>query len=282
MDFSGVGKSFLVQHRGHVTAFPTRSDYLRLLQENGVGEQEFIENSELAEEAYLDWLRRGQVGCVFAQLLARAAGRKSAETKVLSQTADNAADARVLALAINDAFRGAVAAEHVEALSLLLPAIIQPEALVLLLKSLAELPDWRFESINPWRDVLVNVGLRARIESQTWAEILGMGPFATFLPPTRQCPVTSLEFRTKIERSIWSKIHPGKLRAAHLAQIPAEEFIGKHDFGKLFKVYTPALRLRVLGGNEDQRAKAHVTFSVPRIIWENTSVSQQEPNVVEG
>lgn len=283
MNFDAVNKSFEIGHgHGHVSAFPTRDDYMVFLRDKGITANQFADDSDLVQEVYLDWLRRGQVGCVFGQLFGRPAGRQSARTSVFSQSVNDASTARALASEVDAVFRNAVAADDIEALTVLLPRIIQPEALVLLIKSLSELPQWRRESVHPWRDTLVVVGLRARIKRDTWAEILGMGPFPTFLPPTRQCPVTSLEIRTKVDRSIWSKIHPGKLRASHLAQIPAQDFIGQRDFGKLFKQHTPALRLRILGGNEDQRAKAHVTFALPRAIWEQIALnSTEQPAIVD-
>lgn len=65
--------------------FPPRQDYIRQLEEHGLvaGEADFIADDSLTEAVYLDWLLRPQVGCVFAQLLARPMYRDGVRTEVV-------------------------------------------------------------------------------------------------------------------------------------------------------------------------------------------------------
>ncbi len=279
MDFDDIKGTIRIKHEhghGHVSTFPTRTDYLSFFGARGLSQGEVLSDIDLVQSIYLDWLRRGQVGCVFAQLLARPPNRAHVRTLIMSDSAAEPNTSLALAKKVDSAFRDAVQSEAVEALTILMPQLIRPEALVYLIKSLGELPEWKLESILPWRDTITVVGVRALIEASeerpTWAELLGMGPFPTFLPPTRQCPITSLEIRTKGRRSIKNKINPDAT-AGHLAALPAELFIGRRDFKNLFEKFTPALKLRILGGTRDDRGKASVTFSVPTAIWYGPSMA---------
>jgi hypothetical protein len=83
-----------------------------------------------------------------------------------------------------------------EALSVLLPQILDAEPLTHLVWELSKQPGWTIEKERPWQRTLVLIGLRVKIAPEVVAETLGMGPFQIF-PTTRQCPVTTLEVRTK-------------------------------------------------------------------------------------
>ncbi|MCH7602821.1 MAG: MFS transporter [Planctomycetes bacterium] len=111
----------------------------------------------------------------------------------------------------------AVANPKVEAASVLLPKVLDLESIILLLLKFRSLPGWKIEREWSWRKTLVLIGLRAKIADKVWAEILGLGPFASCLPPTRQGPVTSLGIRTKPEKAPFSNIQLKKAQAAHLA-----------------------------------------------------------------
>ncbi len=246
--------------------FPNRHDYVDwLLQEGAINsEQDLIESGTLSESVYLDWLRRGQVGCVFAQLLGRSRNRSQVRTVAFNKPARSQAMADVLASDINEVVKVTVDESGVEAISLLLTAVLTDEDLVRLILSLSALPRWQIEQEWPWRGTLTLIGLRFSLSDEILAEVLGVGPFQ-LLPPTRQCPVTSLEIRTKPERAI----RRGRLlnkRASHLAQIPIP-WMSSSEFRDRFTRWTPWLRRRILGGNKDSRAKARITFSVPTAIW---------------
>ena len=267
LDFSEVETSivFFDEH-GRRMAFPSRPNYLDFLEHKRLisKESDFIDRPDLVEQVYLDWLRRGQVGCIFAQLFGRPRNRVGLRTAMLCDSPGSQQEFRDLAQQINDLVHEAVIDPNIEATSILLPTILTAEDLVELLLALSSLPEWQIEFERPWR-TLINVGLRVLINSKVWAEVLGLSPMP-LLPPTRQSPITSLEIRTKERGSIWSKINP-KTRAAHLAQLPTGHFLTSRQHQVRFRPLTPRLRLRVLGGSDDQRAKAGVTFAVPAAIW---------------
>ena len=270
IDFSQMERSInLPDERGRVMHLPNRNDYINFLIHRGFisNEKDFQESPELNELVYLHWLRRGQVGCIFAQLLGRSDNRSGIHTSILCDSSATLQEAEELAQKINMVVQDAVANPKVEAVSVLLPKVLDLESIILLLLKFRSLPGWKIEREWSWRKTLVLIGLRAKIADKVWAEILGLGPFASCLPPTRQGPVTSLEIRTKPEKAPFSNIQLKKAQAAHLAQVPTKEFLSRNKFGPLFDIYTPWLKKRMLSGNEDKRAKASVTFAVPAALW---------------
>ena len=274
IDFSAARKSTVIHdERGRPMRFPNRRDYVEHLVQIGAAADEnaLVANAELSESVYLDWLKRGQVGCVFAQLLGRPRPRRQLRTVVIGQSS-GPTSTEDRALQISAAVQQSVAEPEVEGLTVLLPNVVDPEPLVRLLHSLSALPDWTTEREWPWRRLII-VGLRVSIENGVWAEVLGLGPFQ-FLPPTRQSPITSLEIRTKTERAKYGKINP-EILASHLADIPTYGFLTNEKHRRLFTKFTPALRHRILGGSEDQRAKAGVTFAVPAVMWYDLKGSQR-------
>lgn len=262
---------------------PNRNDYIYFLIHRGfiTSEKDFQENPGFIKAVYLHWLRRGQVGCVFAQLLGRSDNRSQIRTLILSDSSDTFQEADELAKKINTAVQDAATNPKVEAISVLLPKVLDIEELIFLLLKLSSIPGWKIEREWSWRKTLVLIGLRVEIADKVWAEILGLGPFITCLPPTRQGPITSLEIRTKPEKAPFSKIQLKKAQAAHLAQVPTEEFLSPKKFRPLFNEYTPWLKRRMLSGNEDKRAKASVTFAVPAALW-NGLKSQLSPLRLRG
>lgn len=246
--------------------FPTRRDYIQQLKQHGLisGEAEFIADDILTQAVYLDWLLRPQVGCVFAQLLARPIHRTGIRT-VVARGSSGEGKPDELAIQIAHLVTEAVQDPSTEALTVLLPQVLDDESLASLVWELGNKPGWKTELNRRWQEGLVLVGLRVEIAEKVLAETLGMGPFATF-PTTRQSPVTSLEIRTDPKRAKRSKLSRGYL-AAHLADMPID-FLTNEEFRVRFKTHTPKLRKRVLGTSSDQRAKAGVTFTIQAPIWD--------------
>lgn len=255
----------LRDERGRAMAFPRRQDYVGQLSQHGFisSEADFVASDRLTEAVYLDWLFRPQVGCVFAQLLARPVHRAGVRT-VVARGRSGIGDPSELAAQIAGLVTDAVEDESTEALSVLLPQILDLEPLARLTWALGHHPGWFIEQERPWRKTLMLIGLRVEIASGVVAETLGMGPFPLF-PPTRQCPVTTLEIRTKPRRAKKSHLSRTHL-AAHLADIRTEHVLRPAEFRARRQVFTPWLRKRILGA-EDFRAKAGVTYSFPAPIW---------------
>ena len=256
----------LHDERGRGMAFPTRQDYVGQLQKNGliVNEADFVNDDGLTEAVYLDWLRRPQVGCIFAQLLARPSYRTGIRTAV-ARGCSGTGDPKELAIQIDSLIKESVADDSSEALSVLLPQVLDIEVLTRLVWELGKKPGWMIERESRWRDTLVLIGLRVEIAPGIVAETLGLGPFLYF-PTTRQCPITTLEIRTKTKRAKKSRLSKTHL-AAHLADISTEHILTPRQFRALFTELTPRLKKRILENKSDLRAKAGVTYSLPIAIW---------------
>ena len=268
---TGKGLRLLDEH-GRSIGFPTRQDYIQQLQEYGLigTEADFVADDRLNEAVYLDWLFRPQVGCVFAQLLARPVYRAGVRT-VVAHGSSGLGDPNELADEIAYLVDESVSNDSDEALSVLLPQILDVEPLACLVWALANRTGWAIEKEQLWRKTLVLIGLRVEIAPGVVAETLGMGPFNIF-PTTRRCPVTTLEIRTKPKRAKKSHISKTHL-AAHLADIPMDHKLTSTEFGHRFRKLTPWLKKRILGHQGDLRAKAGVTYSVPVAIWSSMKAS---------
>ena len=250
---------------GRTMRFPTRRDYIDQMKAHGLisSVADFVNNDKLTEAVYLDWLLRPQVGCVFAQILARPVNRTGVRT-VVARGASGSGMPGELASQIAGLVDECVENESAEALSVLMPQVLDRERLTLLVWELGHQPGWSIEQERPWRETLVMVGLRVEIADDVLAETLGMGPFDIF-PTTRQCPVTTLEVRTKTKRAKVSHVSRTH-RAAHLADLPIDSLTNV-EFRTRFTRFTPWLKSRILGAQGDARAKAGVTYSVPAVMW---------------
>ena len=257
----------LQDERGRTMKFPARRDYVRQLQKHGLvtNEAAFIGDDCLTEAVYLDWLRRPQVGCVFAQLLARPANRTGMRT-VVARGSSGLGDSGELAVEIAQLACESARDPSVESLSVLMPQILSVEALAQLVWELGTQPEWYIEREHVWRGTLVLIGMRVGIAKGIVAETLGMGPFDIF-PPTRQCPITTLEIRTKSKRAK-KRFLSNKPLAGHLADIPTDHMLTPAKYRDLFAKFTPWLRRRILGDKQDMRAKAGVTYSLPVAMWQ--------------
>ena len=262
----------LQDERGRPMGFPTRQDYIDQMKAHGLinSEDDFIADDRLTEAVYLDWLLRPQVGCVFAQLLARPVYRTGVRT-VIARGASGCGQPHELAMQIAQLVDECVEDASTEALSVLMPQMLDSERLTHLVWELGHQPSWTIEQERRWRGTLVLIGLRAEIADNVVAETLGMGPFGIF-PTTRQCPVTTLEVRTKAERAKRSKLSKTHL-AAHLADLPVGHFLTSDQHRSRRMRFTPWLKKRILEGQRDLRAKAGVTYSVPAAIWSSLKMA---------
>ena len=246
--------------------FPTRQDYIRQLQQHGLiaDQADFVASDELTVAVYLDWLRRSQIGCEFAQLLARPEHRTRIRTVVVRSSSDDI-DANDVAVQIDRHVVDSVNENSAEALSVLLPEVLDDLMLANLIWKLGNLQAWSIEREHLWRGTTVLIGLRVAITDCVVAETLGLGPLHIF-PTTRQCPITTIEIRTKSRRAKRSHMSETHL-AAHLADIDVGDLLTPEEIRSKFDETTPRLRKRILGGRCDARAKAGVTYSIPAAIW---------------
>ena len=136
----------LPDERGRTMGFPMRQDYVSQLQEHGLVSDEaaFIADDRLTEAVYLDWLLRPQVGCVFAQLLARPVYRTGIRT-VVARGSSGLGDPSEIAIQITRLVNESVEDTSTEALSVLLPQILDLESLTRLVWELGMQPGWAIE-----------------------------------------------------------------------------------------------------------------------------------------
>lgn len=268
VDFSRVKRSFVTRdERDRPMRFPTRRDYIEYLRGAGAiaDEDDFVQNRELNQAVYFDWIKRGQIGCVFAQLLARPNYRTKMRTAVMTGPSSDVS-LNSMAQDIDEEARKAVS-DGQESLSLLMPGLLHVEHLAELTYHLSQTPGWDIEFETPWKSFLTIIGLRLLIAPNVLAETLAMGPFEYF-PPTRNSPVTSLEIRTNAFRAPPAKLRPD-MQAAHLAEIDTDHFLTRHEHVVRFTRWTPALRNRILGCEDDLRAKAGATVTIPTAVWQS-------------
>ena len=170
----------LQDERGRKMGFPTRQDYIDQMKAHGLigSEADFVADDRLTEAVYLDWLLRPQVGCVFAQVLARPVNRTGVRT-VVARGASGGGAPKELAIQIASLVDECVQDASTEALSVLMPQVLDPENLTDLVWALGHQPRWTIEQERLWRKRLVLVGLRAEIADNVVAETLGMGPLAS-------------------------------------------------------------------------------------------------------
>ncbi|MEE8157862.1 MAG: hypothetical protein V3T78_00645, partial [Dehalococcoidia bacterium] len=201
IDFSGIKRSTVLRDKqNRLMEFPNRRDYIELLIQEGFisSEKDFFERPDLNEAVYLDWLKRGQVGCIFAQLLGRSHNRKGLFLHVADENSDTFLEAKNLASNIDKVVQEAVGNEEAESLTILLPRVLFIEGFARLNLALSEIEGWRIEREERWR-TLTRVGLRIHLGDSVWAEVLGLAPYTQYMPPTRLSPVPSLEIRTKLK-----------------------------------------------------------------------------------
>lgn len=272
-NFSNIAKSrVLFDQRNRPMRFPDRSDYINFLIGEGFAQDptQIFSDSQLVEAIYLDWLRRGQAGCVFAQLFGRPRNRTGLQTVVFTE-GGKAEGIPVLTERMTTVVEDAITNPNVEAVTVLLPYVVEELSLATLIDGLAGHGPWELELERRWRS-LTRIGLRANITAKVWAEVLGMGPFPLF-PPTRQSPITSFEIRTKPDRAPPSRTRRNML-AGHLAQLDVLHFLPMAKIHDYFTRWTPQLRLRILGGEDDTRAKARYTFSIHTALWRSVKAGR--------
>ena len=158
----------LVDERGRPMAFPTRQDYVQNLQEHGlvVDEAGFVDDDRLTEAVYLDWLFRPQVGCVFAQLLARPIYRTGVRT-VVARGSSGTGDPSELAIQTAHLAEESVRDASDQAMSVLLPQVRDPVVLANFVWQLAKQPGWLIEKEQLWRNTLVRNVLDSGFRSRT-------------------------------------------------------------------------------------------------------------------
>lgn len=243
-------------------SFARSGDYQEFLCTTlGLQSQEELERyGALISQVQADWHRQGQNGCLFARVLNSDRPGYGWTTTVVPRSGVAEATARV----VEETSAGIERAD-VRIVSFLFPWMTSAEDLAALLKALGEAPGWTVTTTALDAEH-TNVAVRLALERGTVTSwVLGFGPF-TFLPMTRRSPFTELVVLVKPKVPGQHRMDDDMTRA-HLADVPVS-VLGDPEFKGLVE-RTAAHRLFILGGDEEEkRAKAKVTITVPSAAWE--------------
>lgn len=241
-------------------SFPARKDYENYFIQRGYisTAEELWLNDSLISQVQRHWHTRGQNGCVFAQVIAF-----NSENLGWTSFVYRGQEIGKIDLVINKA----ISDEQNNAVSLLFPNVTNQEQLVDLLHNLAKTESIKI-SKEETIDELVLLALRTPLKgNEVLSWLIGFGPFS-FLPETRQSPVTEIIVRTKLkpERQFY-RLNQEK-GFAHVADIPVQmsdslmETIWQATYNRTREV---------LGGNDkrvsNKFASAKVTIAVPSRLW---------------
>jgi hypothetical protein len=216
-----------------------------------------------SRDEYLKWRRQSAVGCVFARLMAAHSdrfGQKIEEIRIRVGTPMKIAGAiaaRVDRLVTDPA---------ISAATILLPRIDTLESLLAVTLALRSYPKWTVTTAMiqaPPPEDLVAVRVVREIpfgEQMCPSEALILGPFEGF-PPTRQAPITVIELFVGLPMPIDPKNHQPTTKA-NLAHVDLGPDFTQELIDNMWERSIEG-RTRSLGG-EDNRAKAKVSFVVPR------------------
>jgi hypothetical protein len=238
----------------------SRQDYESAFKEQGAltGTEQLATNPALLAAAQAHWHSSGANACTFAAYLSDRRGEFGWETYVLG----GEVDARDLAATISALAQARLPDPEVEVLSVLLPDLSEEAELAALLARLSRLADWEIVETGTEEDPklgdLVRLGLRAAVEFNHWAEILGFGQFAS-QPNTRLAPFTELAIRAK------PPDRPRRNHRAYMADIWVDK--AQVDFGRWWHETEEERKAR-LTADQDLRGKAKSTFSLRNSEWE--------------
>jgi hypothetical protein len=213
------------------------------------------------EADYLKWRHQPHVGCVFARLIA---GRP-ADFEQKIERVPSAGPPRRTAGNIARRVNKRVADRNVVAGVLLLPDLVTLEALTKVALALGELPRWTVTTTaleNPRAGEMVAVHIVREIpfgDGTCPSEALVLGPFPEF-PATRRAPITALELYVGEPRPNDPKTGNPTVKA-NLAHME----LNLETHAAFVSMWDKSVesRLRSLGGGEDSRAKAKVSFVIP-------------------
>lgn len=240
---------------------PTREDYRTALTVSGLlhSETALEDEPELVAGVQAHWHAHGYNACVFAENLSATREDSGWETYVLAAAEEPTGIADTIASICFER----LPVPEVQVVSVLMPRLDNARDVVNVLRRLGSLPAWRLDidRVSDEAGEAVLLGLRAKVELDHWAEVLGFGRF-TGQANTRLAPFTELAIRAK------EPSRPRRNQRAYMADI--EVGISKIDFASWWHE-TEEARAARLGSDGDRRGKARVTFALDARTWEGTS-----------
>lgn len=243
--------------------FPDRFDYEQYFLSKGIIQTpaELWEHDELVSSVHQHWHTKGQNGCVFARALATHPEKYGWQVQVVNLPASEIGEAETINR-IDSCLEDAIQFPNCGLISFLFPQVVTAEHLADLLQGLLKSANILLDRTTQINE-FVTLALRIPINEEVLSWPLGFGPFS-FLPNTRQSPVTELAIRTKPKpEALFEKLTPDR-QAAHLADVPLQAS------GEVYHTFWDATQKRtltILNGSNREFAKARVTFTLPQSVW---------------
>ena len=159
---------------------------------------------------------------------------------------------------LSDIIEEHIAAQNCEILSLLFPLAVTNEDVGRVIQMFAGLdrtlllPPQIFEERTA-------ISIRVRLTSNVHSWVLGFGPYS-FLPLTRQAPVTELVVRTKSQKGSHCGSAIGRDVPAHVADVPLDHC--RIQFDRLWHASVRRTG-EILRSDDRAFARARITFAVP-------------------
>lgn len=217
-------------------------------------------------DTYLSWkAQKMDIGCAFARVMAVKPDGYGQRAEIVSGR-----DPVIVSTAIATQVAAFIAEPDAKACALVFPDLECLQDIVAVAIELGRLPGWivtrTLLAATPGGDaVAFNITREVPMGTSTCrSEALILGPFDDF-PNTRRSPVTAMELF--VGSASLLDVNGKPRTKAHLADVPFQAFPGHKQVNdksiKSMLEETGRARLKSLGGKEDQRAKAKVSFAIP-------------------
>lgn len=244
---------------------PTREDYRTALATAGLPATGTLEDDPyLAAAIQAHWHAGGYNACVFAVNLSATRAASGWETYVLAGGHPRERAEHIAAICSER-----LPVPEVQVVSALLPRTDAAADVRGLVRHLGSLSDWRLDElghVDSPQGPAELLGLRAKVELDHWAEVLGFGRFAG-QANTRLAPFTELAIRAKEPR------RPRRSRRAYMADI--EMGIDNVEMREWWHD-TEHARAARLGQEGEPRAKARVTFALTDTCVQRGAITARE------
>lgn len=247
--------------------FSNRSDYESyFIKKNYFSNSSEIWRNEYAiKKIHQSWHTQGQSGCLFAHAISKDLEKHKWKTHIIL---DESIPEYELLTIIDNKLESALLDAECELLSFIFPTITDINDLCILINILNKTKNIYLESESIYDD-MTTLKLRTKVQEGITAWIMGFGPF-TFLPNTRQSPMTEIVLRVKPKHDkLFPKLNQDT-SIAHTADIPI--FFDEAVSNKLWDGTFKNTEL-ILGGKPNELSAAKTTFSIPTRIWNSIRVS---------
>jgi hypothetical protein len=212
-----------------------------------------------AKTEYLNWRRGPPVGCVFARWLSNHPREFGQRIEELPSTGQPARVAGTIAARIDRYIRD----DDIRAVALIMPSVKNLRRLMQIALGLGTHPGWGITTTTIDASVVaVRVARDIPFNQVVYAsEVLVLGPFDNF-PATRRSPVTAFEIFVGQPLPVDPKDHQPKTKT-NLADMDLSGTDLTAAMINQMWISSGTGRRRSLGGIDDARAKAKVSFVIP-------------------